>query len=270
MIIICHTEPGYSNQLFQHVFAWAYAKENKRLFFNASGVSWWKYYRGGRPILLLLFSLLSSYRYKIPLAVQRIFKMGFVSLDSYETMNDKFQQLANYNLVFLSGWFLRVPLEKHRERLKAKFALRKKYYSKNRLVNHVKTLKEEGFILVGVHIRRGDYRNYEDGKYYYDFTVYMDKVRELRSLLSTDKVKFVLFSNESIPDHLKTQDILISQEEWFIDHYLMSNCDYLLGPPSTFTIWASFMGGAKLCLLHDPNRPIIFTDFQEYINPLCY
>ena len=270
MIIICHTEPGYSNQLFQHAFAWAYAKENKHLFFNASGISWWKYYHDGRPFLSPLLSLLSRYRYKIPLVIQRILKTGFINVDSYETMQEKTQQLANYNLVFLSGWFLRVPLEKHRDRLKEKFALRKKYYSKNLFVNNVKTLKEEGFILVGVHIRRGDYRNYEDGKYFYDLSLYLEKVEELRDLLKKEKVKFILFSNESIPDHPKTEDILISQEEWFIDHYLMSNCDYLLGPPSTFTIWASFMGGAKLCLLHDPNRPILLTDFKEYINPLCY
>lgn len=270
MIIICHTEPGHSNQLFQNAFAWAYAKEKKRFFANCSDIKWWKYYKGGRPFLSILLNALTQYRYKIPLFIQRILKVGYINMDSYETMQEKTGQLSSFNIVFLSGWFLRVPLEKYRTILREKFVLRKKYYKKNQLVSKVTSLKDSGYTVVGIHIRRGDYKNYEDGKYFYDFELYLDKIQELRNILNRTKIQFILFSNENVPKEINGHDIIVSTEEWFIDHHLMSKCDYLLGPPSTFTIWSSFIGGAKLCLLQSPKQLITLKDFQEYTNPLCY
>ncbi len=97
--------------------------------------------------------------------------------------------------------------------------------------------------VVGVHIRRGDYRTWQNGKYFFADEVYQQYLLEMTSQLKQIHKEpfFVIFSNEDIS--IKEQDnVVISRNEWFVDQFLMSQCDYLIGPPSTFSLWASYSG----------------------------
>ncbi len=271
MIIIAQTEPGYSNQLFQNAFALAYAKENERLFFNVTNDAWRKYYRHRSPILLSIIKTISKYRYKIPLKVAKVLRLGHVNLDSLDTMSQKMSDVSKYRIAFISGWFLRMPLSKHRAYLKRAFSLRSKYVRHNALVNTVKRCKQNGYILVGVHARRGDYEAYEGGKYFYTWDFYLQKIKEMETLLDGNNlVKFILFSNEKIPTTFQLENLIISSEPWYIDHHLMSQCDYLLGPPSTFTIWAGFLGEGRFCQIDNVDQKLSLSDFYKIENPLCY
>jgi len=49
----------------------------------------------------------------------------------------------------------------------------------------------------------------------------------------------IVFSDDHV---VFTRDLIISQNPWYIDQHLMTRCDYLIGPPSTFTLWASYVG----------------------------
>ena len=201
----------------------------------------------------------------------KVLKLGHVNLDSLETMQQKTTDLGKYKIVFLSGWFLRMPLSKHRAYLKHAFSLRSKYIRHNVLVNTVKECKHQGYILVGVHARRGDYEAYEGGKYFYSWDFYLQKIKEMESLLGgNNKVRFILFSNEKVPSTFQLENLIISSEPWYIDHHLMSQCDYLMGPPSTFTIWAGFLGEGRFCQIDNVNQKLSLSDFYKIENPLCY
>ena len=39
------------------------------------------------------------------------------------------------------------------------------------------------------------------------------------------------------------------------DLHLMSRCEFIIGPPSTFSLWASFMGQVPLCIVRDARQP---------------
>lgn len=271
MVIICHTEPGYSNQLFQNAFALAYARENKRLFYNTTNGEWRKYYKMRTPVLQPLVAFVSRYRFKTPSFLSRLLKIGNVNLDSLDTMSQKISDLSKYRIAFISGWFLRMPLSKHRAYLKRAFSLRSKYIRHNALVNTVIECNHKGYILVGVHARRGDYETYEGGKYFYSWDFYLQKIKEMESMLGgNNKVKFILFSNEKAPSTFKSKNLIISSEPWYIDHHLMSQCDYLMGPPSTFTIWAGFLGEGRFCQIDNVNQKLSLSDFYKIENPLCY
>ena len=43
---------------------------------------------------------------------------------------------------------------------------------------------------------------------------------------------------------------------------MMSQCDYLMGPPSTFTMWASFMGKVPLGIIRDRSQTLSMADFK--------
>ena len=46
------------------------------------------------------------------------------------------------------------------------------------------------------------------------------------------------------------------------DLYALSQCDYLLGPPSTFSQWASFYGNGKLCFVKNRHTVLHMDDFK--------
>jgi hypothetical protein len=48
------------------------------------------------------------------------------------------------------------------------------------------------------------------------------------------------------------------------DMYALARCDYLLGPPSTFTIWSSFYGRVPLCHVESPDQELALASFSSW------
>jgi hypothetical protein len=69
----------------------------------------------------------------------------------------------------------------------------------------------------------------------------MDDISQKLSKESAAKLIFIIFSNANVA-FAESDSLLISKEPWYIDHLIMSKCDYLICPPSTFPLWAYYMG----------------------------
>lgn len=122
-------------------------------------------------------------------------------------------------------------------------------------------------VLIGVHIRRGDYAGWYGGAFLYQNATYVRAMREMRALFpTTTRVRFLLFSNEPIPaEDFAEFDTGRSTDHPVEDLYAMAGCDYILGPLSTFSMWASFYGRVPLLHLHRPDQPVrSLTDFQVF------
>jgi hypothetical protein len=76
--------------------------------------------------------------------------------------------------------------------------------------------------------------------------------------------KIIIFSSDNVK-FKENEKLLISKEDWYIDHHLMSICDYLIGPHSTFTLWASFIGKNTYFSIRDASGDMDNTvsDFRE-------
>lgn len=165
------------------------------------------------------------------------------------------------DVVYVAGWKFRLSelTEKHRNEVSNNYLLKASFYENNNLVKKTDELKSQGYTLIGVHIRRGDYKKWKNGIYCYDDSVYkkyMDSISKQLSQQGKEKQMFLLFSNEVLKFQQAT-NIIVSKENWYIDQHVMSICDYLIGPPSTFTLWASYVGQAKLFHIYDSNENII-------------
>lgn len=115
-------------------------------------------------------------------------------------------------------------------------------------------------VFIGVHIRRSDYLFFESGRYYYSDDVYFRSMCRLAKNL-TD-VTFVVFSDEHINhDAFPGLKCIFPKGGAREDQVLMSRCDYLMGPPSTFTMWASFMGKVPLGLIKNRDMVLSLEDF---------
>jgi len=119
-------------------------------------------------------------------------------------------------------------------------------------------------ILIGVHIRRGDYLNFQRGIYYFDDSVYCKFMTMLKNELASKRVHFIISSNEKInPEKFCDLNIYKLENSLGIeDLYALSKCDYIMGPPSTFSMWASFYGSVPLKLLEAENEEFTLDDFS--------
>lgn len=120
-------------------------------------------------------------------------------------------------------------------------------------------------VLIGVHIRRGDYATWCNGAYFYGHATYARAMGELHALFPTEvRVQFLLFSNEPIPTaDFAEFDTGYSTNHPVEDLYTMAGCDYILGAPSTYSTWASFYGRVPLCHLHHADQSI--TSLAEFV-----
>ena len=123
-------------------------------------------------------------------------------------------------------------------------------------------LKNKEVIVVGIHIRRGDYDQFMNGIYYFDNDTYLHYMRQIQEE-SGGKVCFLISSTETItfddPNILYFQ---IPQASNIEDLYALSLCDYILGPPSTFSMWASFYGKTPLRIVAHKDEPITLNEFK--------
>jgi hypothetical protein len=191
---------------------------------------------------------------------------------TYDLASAKFAALAHgHRLIFLSGPLFRVTSQdwvvKHGDRIRSYFepvpAIRK-------VVNRVlEQQRQSGSILVGVHIRRGDYANFLDGRYHYSHAQYAAVMRRVGALLTAQlqhqPVMFLLSSNDAIPEEPYAGMQCTRLDGTAVeDLYTLAGCDYLIGPPSTFGKWAAWHGRVPRYTVSDPEHTPQLSEFKPF------
>ena len=131
-------------------------------------------------------------------------------------------------------------------------------------------LKQVSDIVVGVHIRRGDYATWNDGRFFYELEDYHQFMLNVKELYKDRKVSFFISSNENF-----SLDIFngchccrFGQEPSgaILDLYTLSLCDRIIGPFSSYSRWASFIGEIPLCFLEVKNQQFSESDFSKIVD----
>lgn len=117
--------------------------------------------------------------------------------------------------------------------------------------------------IIGVHIRLGDYKTWENGNYYYSLDVYFKYMHTIISIFENKKILFFISSNERINyvDNL-VEFIQFENKNDIFDLYGLSKCDYIFGPLSTFSRWASFIGNVPLHFIENTTGKVELSDFS--------
>jgi hypothetical protein len=151
---------------------------------------------------------------------------------------------------------------KSKQKLKSIFNIKHKYRNKARELLH---FSEGRSVLVGVHMRRGDYREFNDGVFYYDDETYLKNISALKNTYRGSKrLKFLLISNELINlENYRSVDYLhFGMQDAPVDMSLLQSCDYILAPPSTFSGWCSFLHDIPIFIVRDRNILCSWSDFK--------
>ena len=157
---------------------------------------------------------------------------------------------AGKKLLLVGGRRYRdIPLErKWRPEISRRFSVNEEILQSTPVYQRQIQWKKAGYEVVGVHVRRGDYADWRQGRHFYSDDVYREHVERIGA---TGATRFVVFASDDHP-FSDSEEIIVSKNDWSYDHWLMANCDYLIGPPSTFTIWAGYLGDIKYYHIKNP------------------
>jgi hypothetical protein len=119
--------------------------------------------------------------------------------------------------------------------------------------------------IVGMHIRRGDYRTFADGAWYFDNAVYTRVMHELKSSFrGPGEVGFLLVSDEAlgISDFSPLEPLYFGKSDPGLDQALLSMCHAIVGAESTFNAWPAFLHKIPRAVIANSSTHIGWEDFH--------
>lgn len=260
--------PGMCNSYFAYIHIKAFAAEldsNPSICFlgekpeQSSSCS-----LDSRSWRKLVYSLL--YPLKILLcaipSISPLFQKYYFNPEHGGSLLDRFIR-SPAKIVVLRGWgFADLQLlERHRDKLLLDMGIISPK-TNNHQISPPKTKT------LGVHIRRKDYKQFLNGRFYFSHTTYLSWIDHARTLIGD--VEIIFFSNDPtyVAEHLREHGRIFNGTAKE-DLAMLSHCDYILGPPSTFSMWASFIGHKPAMHMYQ-YRPTPTDTFVPWQKLLAY
>lgn len=132
----------------------------------------------------------------------------------------------------------------------------------------IANLRQQGTVVVGIHVRQGDYAQHLGGRFFYSIAQYAGFMRRARALLAPATVSFVVCTHVDIPPHVFDEFAWTPGPGSIAgDIHALSRCDYIVGPPSSFSAWAAFQGATRLLHIEDPLAQWSLADFRRSASP---
>ena len=180
-------------------------------------------------------------------------------------------------LGFKKGWF---TMEDTRYLVQTKKELQHVFRPREEIMQKAKAMtdeiRKESDLVVGIHIRHGDYKTFYGGRYYYTLEEFHRFMLRIQSLYKHQQVAFFISSNEAVDtgffEGCRCYRFGKEPSGDILDLYTLSLCDRILGPWSTYSRWASFIGEVPLCFIEDKDQQFtddsfsIVTDFHHFAN----
>ena len=166
--------------------------------------------------------------------------------------------LQSKKLIFPMGWKFcdHIVLTQYRAQILRYFTpVESVRQPAERIVEHA---RERADLLVGVHIRQADYRTWKNGIHFYETERYVQWMRDILDSNPLKRVAFLICASNHLDESLFSRVPFVKGPGFPAgDLHALSLCDKIIGPPSTFSGWASYYGGVPLCVLRDSNASVL-------------
>jgi hypothetical protein len=165
--------------------------------------------------------------------------------------------------VFVMGWTFRAPtfVQRHAEKIRRYF--RPVPQIEAAAQSAVAPLRQQADVLIGVHVRHGDYRQWRGGKYFFPVNRYVAWMEEMARQFPGARVAFLVCSDEPRQTaEFPGLTVGFGPGSPLADVCALARCDYLLGPLSTFSQWASLYGGKPLFHLREDRASAVLDQFR--------
>ena len=192
--------------------------------------------------------------------------VSFINED--DNHSDKIFYLQKEQFIVAKEWGFRQyeAFLTYREEIKALFTFQSKIIKK---VNKQLPPLKENVIRLGIHIRRGDYKTWINGLYYYSDEDYIRIIQSFLTLFSGNSIEILIVGNEKKLPQDKYR-VAIPETIHFLsgnraeDLYALSTCNYVIGPPSTFSLMAAFYNDANLYWIFDKDQTLKKELFRKF------
>ncbi len=192
---------------------------------------------------------------------QRGHDVGLIRLtrDQYVDLNSDFfvGKARRHRVLIIQDWFFRnrENVERHAGTVRSFFTPHPRRLERARAA--VEPARADGRLVVGVHIRRGDYERFKGGRFLFSHDVYRRAMDQAVAIHPDRDVSFLVCSDEPVPAEVFAGlDLLDAPGHEVEDLYALASCDRLIGPPSTYNKWASFWGEVPLLQLHKSGQRV--------------
>ena len=183
--------------------------------------------------------------------------------------------MQNSRFCLVKGWW--VPWHdlflKYKEEILQLFAFNDKVI---RPVDAFLAKQPKADIRLGIHIRRGDYRTWHDGKFFYSDEQYLGIIQQFAVLHPEKRINVFICGNDPELDRelfckeLKGMNVCFPDGNPGEDLYLLSQCDYLIGAPITYTLVASMYHETPLYWITDISTPLCQESFKLFDEQLYH
>jgi hypothetical protein len=170
--------------------------------------------------------------------------------------------LAGHPVLFVQDWYFRNGdnCARHRDAIRSFFTPWERHLAAARRATEPARHRER--LLVGVHVRRGDYARFKGGRYFFEHRQYAHLMRATQEAFPGREATFLVCSDEPVPlAPFAGLDVLLGPGSEIDDLYSLAACDVLLGPPSTYTTWASYYGEVPRYAVENPSDPVEAVSF---------
>ena len=158
------------------------------------------------------------------------------------------QKMLRHRHIVVSGWNVRFYdlFLKYRDDIVKLFTIDEQYTEPVRQkMRDCERQVKQTVVRLGVHIRRGDYAAWQNGRYLYDDDVYAAHINQFASWQTGKEVHVYLSTNDPAVSeayyrqHCPDVQVHLLGGNAPEDLFMLSECDYLTGPPSTFSLVAA-------------------------------
>ncbi|HIK08513.1 MAG TPA: alpha-1,2-fucosyltransferase [Trichormus sp. M33_DOE_039] len=282
MLVICAKSGQLGNRLLLFANFIAFAIENNFTVFNPAFDEYAEFFQSTSRDILCRYPVsklplpgnlaLRRYYYKFTRDLVDSGKFNTIDIKRNQTFNWSNSHIKNelkpsginffQGWLFRDGWFVEdlAILHKHRETICSYFKPASKYQLN--VNKKIAKIRHSTDLLVGVHIRQGDYQNHQDGKYFYQTEYYVKIMKSILDLFPNQTIKFLICSNQEQNDSdFQYLSYCYGNNHLIEDMYALAECDYIIGPPSSYSMWASFYGDRPLYMIRDVNKSVTIEDF---------
>lgn len=164
--------------------------------------------------------------------------------------------------LLVAGWGFRSDdlVDKHAQRIREHFQILPAH--QRQVDSTIAPLRRPGTKIVGVHIRHGDYQTWKGGAYFFPVKDYASHMRLIAQRNPQTRTRFLVCGNGKLSkDDFPDLDVSFSTGQLIEDMYVLAETDLIIGPPSSYSSWSSFYGGAsKLTMLRRNHQSGLFDE----------
>ncbi len=242
-MIFARDKSQMCNNLLQYAHVYAWGREHNRKVISMRFSYKYQYFRICHTSLTN-FGLYLFAKYMAALRLLPTFSFKHDDCD-VKALEEK---MLRHRHFVVSGWHFRFYdlFLKYRDEICDLFKIDSEYTESVR--QNMQTLEQDSQMMVlrlGVHIRRGDYARWAEGRYFYDDKVYARHINKFVDIHPDKEVHAYLSTNDNSVTEENYSKFCPKAHVHFMqgnppeDLFMLSECDALIGPPSTFSLVAA-------------------------------